>query len=440
MTDAATRSISTRMVDALPAGSRAEYRDRDLPAFGVAVDGSGAKAYFVEIRGGRVALGRHGAVSAGRARLLATAALARGASARDGSAPAAPKPPVATVADTAIRYMRDFVCNRCKPATVAQYRRTVANHIVPALGDLPIASVGPRHVADLQLRLGDRPAAANAAVSTLSRLIRHAAELGLAPAGRDPCRFARRYRVRRRERFLTGPELRRLGAALDSLEAEKKVSVYAAAAIRLLVLTGCRRNEILTLRWDDLRPDAREIRLRDSKTGPRTVCLSPAAARVFAGIPRLAGSPWVFPGRKPGTCASGIFGPWRRVRERAGLDDLRIHDLRHSFASRALALGESLPAIARLLGHADVRTTARYAHLARDAVREAAARIAAAIGEDILCAAPPPASPGLAAGGPDAAPGAAVRQSAARIAAAIGEDILPPGLAATSCAEPKNGV
>ena len=240
------------MVDALPAGTRAEYRDRDLPAFGVSVDGSGGKAYFVEARGERVALGRHGAVSAGRARRLAAATLARPAEAGR-RAPAGAAPPGPTVADMAIRYMRDFVSRRCKPATVAQYRLTVENHLVPALGDLPVAAIGPPHVADLQLRLGDRPAAANAAVATLARLIRHAAELGLAPADADPCRFARRYRVRRRERFLTGTELRRLGAALDSLEAEKRVSVHAAAAIRLLALTGCRRNEILTLRWDDVR-------------------------------------------------------------------------------------------------------------------------------------------------------------------------------------------
>ena len=296
--------------------------------------------------------------------------------------------PAPTLAEVAIRYMREFVLVRCKPATVAQYRRTLENHLLPALGDLPVGEIGPGHVADLQLRLGDRPAAANLAVSTLARVIAHAADLGIVAPGANPCRFARKYRTRRRERFLTGEEFRRLGAALDSLEADGGVSRHAAAAIRLLMLTGCRRNEILTLRWADVRAGAGELRLRDSKTGPRTVPLSPAACAVFAGIPRVPGNPWVFPGRKPGAHISGVFEPWRRARDRAGLEDLRIHDLRHSFASRALALGESLPAIARLLGHARVQTTARYAHLARDAVKEAAARIAAAIGEDILAPAP----------------------------------------------------
>ena len=231
---AGTRAISTRMVDALPCGRAAEFRDRDLPAFGVAVDGSGAKDYFVDVRGERIRLGRHKAVSAGRARRLAAAALAGRAR--------APDPPPPTLAELAIRYMREFVLGRCKPATVAQYRMTLENHLLPALGDLPAASIGPGHVADLQLRLGDRPAAANLAVAMLARLIDHAAERGLVPAAANPCRFARKYRVRRRERFLTAAEFRRLGAALDSLEAEARISPHAAAAIRLLMLTGCRRN------------------------------------------------------------------------------------------------------------------------------------------------------------------------------------------------------
>ena len=162
-----------------------------------------------------------------------------------------------------------------------------------------------------------------------------------------------------------------------------------------------------------------ELRLRDSKTGPRTVPLSPAAARLLAAIPRAPGSPWVVPGRKPGAPLSGIFLQWRRARARAGLDDVRLHDLRHSFASRALALGESLPTIARLLGHARVQTASRYAHLARDSVREAAARVAAGIGADMLPGAPA-ALPSLR----DADAENALRASAERTAARIGADML----------------
>lgn len=151
------------------------------------------------------------------------------------------------------------------------------------------------------------------------------------------------------------------------------------------MLTGCRRNEIQTLRWEDVDLEAGEIRLRDSKVGPRRVPLSPPAASVLRGLARVPGNPWVVPGRKPGAHLRELEGCWRLVRARAGLKDVRIHDLRHSFASRALALGESLPMIAaRLLGHRRVETTARYAHLERASVRASAVRIAASIGADIL--------------------------------------------------------
>ena len=330
------------------------------------------------------------------------------------------------MAEAASRYLREYVEVRCKPATVAQYRIALQRHILPALGEVAIAAVGRAHVAALQHRLSDRPAMANQAVATLSRLLEQAADWGLVPPGSNPCRGLPRYRVRRRERFLTDAEFRRLGAALDGLEAEGGISVHAAAAIRLLMLTGCRRNEILTLRWPDVRLEAMELRLSDSKTGPRVVPLSPAAARVLAQIPRIPGNPWVVPGRNPGAPLSGIFLQWRRARSRAGLDDVRLHDLRHSFASRALALGESLPTIAVLLGHARVQSTARYAHLSRDAVRDAASRLAAEIGDDIMpgkaeTALPPPA----AGGGRAQPPRSAVRASAKRIAARIGADILP---------------
>ena len=429
---AGERWLTTRSVEALSVAAATLFRDRELAGFGVLVEPSGRKTYVMELGGAggarSVVLGRHGAISADRARGRAAALLA-------GDAPGA-----ATVAAVANRYMREYVAVRCKPATQAQYRLAIDRHIVPALGGMPIAAVGRAQVAALQHSLADRPATANQAVATLARLIEQAADWGLAPARGNPCRSVAKYRVRRHERFLTESEFRRLGAALDALEAGGGISVHAAAAIRLLALTGCRRNEILTLRWEDVRLDAGELRLRDTKTGPRIVPISPAAAKILGELPRIPGNPWVVPGRKPGAPLSGIFLQWRRARGLAGLDEVRLHDLRHSFASRALALGESLPTIARLLGHARVQTTSRYAHLARDTVKEAAARVAADIGGDILpglpgaasppggAVAPPVALPPALPGWPGPAappPPGLVRASAERIAACIGADILP---------------
>ena len=148
------------------------------------------------------------------------------------------------------------------------------------------------------------------------------------------------------------------------------------------MLTGCRRNEILGLRWDDLNFDSGEMRLADSKTGARMVPMpSAAAADVLKGLPRTPDNPWVFPGRKKGTRLVNLNDSWDRVRRRAGLDGVRLHDLRHSFASGGLLVGEGLPMIGKLLGHNKVQTTARYAHLANDPLKAAANRIASRIAE-----------------------------------------------------------
>ena len=200
---------------------------------------------------------------------------------------------------------------------------------------------------------------ANRALDMLIEMFNLAEAWELRPPGKNPCRFVRRYKVQaQHERFLTPEELARLGRALDAAPAERLASRHGAAAIRLLVLTGCRRNEILGLRWEDVDFEEGELRLRDTKTGARMVPLTPAAAEVLEDLPRVSGNPWVFPGKKRGTHQRNINDSWDRIRKRAGLDGVRLHDLRHTFASRALAMGESLSMIGKLLGHTQVQTKA----------------------------------------------------------------------------------
>ncbi|MDD9983380.1 MAG: site-specific integrase [Gammaproteobacteria bacterium] len=158
-------------------------------------------------------------------------------------------------------------------------------------------------------------------------------------------------------------------AARSVVETEDGASASAVAAIRFLALTGYRRSEILKLDWEHVALEAGEFRLPDSKTKARMLPLPPQAVELLTSLPRIPGNPWVIPGRKPGTHLRNIDEAWRAIRERAGLGSVRIHDLRHSYASRALALGESLPVIGKLLGHGQLETTARYAHLARDSAR-----------------------------------------------------------------------
>ena len=167
-----------------------------------------------------------------------------------------------------------------------------------------------------------------------------------------------------------------------------RVSPYSVAAIRLLMLTGCRKREILDLRWEQVDLEAAELRLVYTKTGPRTASLSPRAVRVLESIPRLPDSPWVIPGMVEGRPMRNIDEAWGLVCHLANLKDTRIHDCRHAFASRALGLGETLPMIGRLLGHSEPQTTERYAHLDRDWIRETAVRISESIAADVLAAYP----------------------------------------------------
>ena len=165
-------------------------------------------------------------------------------------------------------------------------------------------------------------------------MYRLAGEWGLVPEGLlNPCRSLVKYPGRRRERFLTEAEFMRLGRVLDEVEAKGGASAPAVAAIRLLMLTGCRKSEILTLRWEDVALGEAELRLHDTKTGARAVSLSPAAVKLLAGLPRLPGYPWVIPGKRPGGRLSSLDYVWRIIREQAGLEDVRIHDLRHSCAT-----------------------------------------------------------------------------------------------------------
>ncbi len=380
-------TISKRTVDGLSVeGKDAVFWDRDLPGFGVRVYPTGRKIYVVQSRGPggirRVSLGRHGELAAERARKQAATAIDR--IKRDGDPlPAAPEP-VFTVADLARRYMEAHVAVNCNAHTGGIYRGSLDNHILPALGSRPVTAVGRAEAEALHYGLRETPRAANRALMVLSKMFSLAEGWGLAPAGGNPCRFVLRFKEGRRERFLTEDEYRRVGRALCELEAGGALAARAAAALRLLMLTGCRLGEVLTLRWDDVDYKAGELRIRDAKTGARMVVLTREASRVLTEMRRVSQSPWAFAGSSPDRHLSQLTTYWHRVRERADVEDVRIHDLRHSFASRALALDESLTMIGRLLGHTDVGSTARYAHLARDAEKEAVARVGDSIEADIL--------------------------------------------------------
>ena len=387
------KTLTNRAVAALKVERDMVYWDRDLPGFGVRVYPGGGKVYIAQAREPdkttrRVTVGRHDVLNADQARQRAAFIITR---IRAGEDPV-PLPLAArfnggrTVADLAERYLEEHAAVRIKPRTQLRVRGMLNNHILPALGRMPLEAVERSDIVEFHQKLSDRPVTANKCVKVLSHMYRLGAGWGLVPEGFNPCRSVEKYPEQSRERFLTDAEFTRLGRVLDEAVDSGAAPLTAVTAIRLLMLTGCRKSEILTLRWSDVDLDAGELHLADTKTGPRAVQLPPTAVVLLEALPRRKDSPWVFPGndRDGRYSGGGLDHAWRTVRTAAGLEDVRLHDLRHSFASRALALGETLPVIGKLLGHSDIETTARYAHLAHDYIHETAERIAESIAVEIL--------------------------------------------------------
>ena len=194
----------------------------------------------------------------------------------------------------------------------------------------------------------------------------------------NPAWRVKKYQARRMERFLSPAELATLGEVLTAAERDDE-NPTAIAAVRLLMLTGARKGEILNLEWDWVDFERGCLRLPESKTGARVIPLGAPALELLASLPRVEGNPYVLPGEKEGEHFVGLQKVWERLRKRAGLEDLRLHDLRHSFASVAVAGGDSLYLVGKVLGHRQSATTERYAHLADDPLRAVAERTAGTI-------------------------------------------------------------
>ena len=341
-----TLRLTTRSVAALPVTGKdtvywdrdfTGYWDRDFTGFGVRVQRNGRKVYVVQTRGPaglrRLTLGPCAGEAIDKRRREAATIIDR---IKRGLDPVPPEPePEPTVADLAARCMRAYVKVHCKPKTEKLYRTAIDRHIVPALGTMAVKDVRSKHVIELHQRLRDTPSMANHVVAMLSKMFSLAETWDLVPRGRNPCKAVSHYREQPRERFLTPEEYRNVGAALRDAEAEGSMWPPAIAALRLVVLTGCRKSEILTLRWDDVDRTTGELRLRDGKRGPRMVPLTTPVLKVLDGI---EGNPWVIRSKKPGACLPDLTYYWNRIQARAGLEGVRVHDLRHSCASLPYSL------------------------------------------------------------------------------------------------------
>lgn len=280
-----------------------------------------------------------------------------------------------TVTELGQRFLKEHVAARCKPSTRREYRRSVELFIDRFFGNQRVRSVQPADIAELHGSMAHIPYQANRTLGVLCKMMNLAETWGMRDRHTNPCEDVERYPEHKRERFLSGQELQRLGSVLAEAETEQTESQYAVSAFRLLLLTGCRLSEIQRLEWRHVNIDNGELHLPDSKSGAKTVHLGESALKVLRDLPRVPGNPYVIVGKIEGAYLNDLQHPWRRLRAAAGLTGVRIHDLRHTFASGGLAVGEGLSMIGKLLGHTQIQTTARYAHLASDPMKAAANKI-----------------------------------------------------------------
>jgi integrase len=398
----AQTQITKSFVDGVQPGNRDRfYYDSAVTGFGLKVTPRGKKVFIFEYRIGRrtrrQTLGKYGDWTVYSARKEAERL--RGL-VRSGGDPASEKRAArvgATMTEALAEFDSRHIKQHLKVTTARGYRQIISREVLPNLGRQKLTDIEQRDISKLHSTKHDNPYLANRILAVLSKFFNWCEAEGARPVGSNPCKRITRFKEEARERFMSPAEMMRFADALDAEQAAGS-SPFAFAALRLLLLTGARRDEILTLRWEYVDLGGNRLWLPDSKTGKKAVFLPPAAVELLAHLPRVEGNPFVIVGSKAGGHLVGLRKIWTRARRRAGLDDVRIHDLRHSFASAAVANGMSLPMLGKLMGHKSVQTTARYAHLADDPLRLASSQVGGVIADAMQGGGSPP----MGSGGTDA--------------------------------------
>jgi integrase len=404
----ATQRISKSTVDSLfcpPGKDREIVWDDRLKGFGVATFPTGVKTYVAQYRkdgrSHRVIIGKHGRLTPDEARREAKALLG---DVEKGANPAIERRTrrEAPTLNKAAEGFLTYAFAKKKIGTAKGYEGALRLHILPGLGSKRLNDIQPADVESLHARMSDRPPQANRTLDVLSAVWTWAAKQKLADAVGNPTKGVEKYRESGRERYLTKDELMRLSEALRAAETTglpysvdaskpkakhapkpenrlRKFDGYSIAAIRLLMLTGGRLREILDAKWEHVDLERGMIFLTDSKTGKKPIYLSAAAAAILAALPRVDGNPYVVPGEKKGQPRADLKRPWDAICAAAGIEGVRLHDLRHSFASVGAGASLGLPIIGKLLGHSQPSTTQRYAHLDADPMRRAVETIGSTI-------------------------------------------------------------
>jgi integrase len=397
-----TAKLTKRTVDAAePKPGRYFVWDIELKGFALRVAESGTKTYILRYRprgtgraGPRrfMVLGRHGVLTPDEARDQAKTILGAVAAGQDPAKERSRANSALPIAQLVELFISEHAKPKRKARTAADYAAILNNYLVPKFGKRAADQLSTADISQLHLSLRDRPYQANRLVAVIASMYGLAARRGIVPLGVNPARGIERFRESARERFLGIEELNRLGETLRVAEAEglpwrsdadKPQSKHLAReenrrtvlssdvvlAFRLLMFTGARLREILTLQWSHIDFERGLINLPDSKTGRKTIVMSAATIDLLRDRERRG--LFVIPGSDADRSRSDLKKPWRAIQRHARLEGVRIHDLRHTFASIGAGASLGLPIVGKLLGHSQPATTARYAHLDADPLRRA---------------------------------------------------------------------
>lgn len=389
-------------------GKRYSQFDNDIKGFAVRVGAGGEKAFYYVYRAGKgrgaplkwLRLGSFPTMTVDQARGIAKVKAGAVALGADPASIVQEEKASLTVAESLSGFSQEYV-EKLKPSTIAFYGHVIEFHLKPSIGRVRTKALTYSDIARLHTSLKTTPYMGNRCIAVLSVFLNWCEKHGYRERGSNPCKEITLYREHKRQDFLSADNLSAIGDALARMEAtwhERQqtrtrgsgnavdaITPQAAAAIRLLMFTGARLSEVLSLKWNCVDFEQGIARLPDSKTGFKVLQLPAPALAVLEALPEM--SEWVFPASSHSGHMVNLKSAWKGVLAFAGLGNWRLHDLRHSFASVMVNSGASLPVIGKILGHTQIVTTQRYAHLEANPAREAAETAAAKIAEAL--SAPP---------------------------------------------------
>ena len=370
--------LTKRLIDlTLPSDKDLNLRDSEIKGFHCKITPSGKKVYLLyyrtkDGRERRPVIGSHGEITCEQARIIAKEWLHTISKGGDPSLEKQENRQSLTIAQLSEKYLIDYSQIHKKSYSTKIEEVHLKNDILPSIGKIKLISLTQNDISNLHKSLKHKPITANRCLALISKMLNLSEKWGLRGDAGSLCKHIDKYPETKREKFLSLDEIERLFAALKDCGIKRIESPSALNAIKLLLLTGCRLSEILELKWEYIDITNYRINFPDSKTGKKTTYISPFVIEILNEIERKQNNPYVITGAIEGAHLVNLQKPWTRIRKLAGIEDIRIHDLRHSFASIGAASGLSLPIIGALLGHNQVKTTARYAHLVGDSLKDAA--------------------------------------------------------------------